>query len=296
MTELEKLQNFVSQATKLYRIDNTSDTLVVEVIRGMNPDPNNCNVLVDRIKIPRGEDLVAFLSSKEVQDKLLAPRDRGILLVDLSRYSKFDTLGQAALLSLLKETIESWLFAQTIFSPRPVIEQIVPTGDGCYVIFHESINDRFARAVCGIKAELHCRQVRLLSQIGVPSDDLLVQVVMACHLGNVDFFTDSAGHRNCFGTGMNEAARILELGKKAAKETFPDLSLDGTVFVSATTVNQARQIELFMNRSGISPRITISDLGKQLDKHEIEHHIYWIQGLSNHVAILFYSVVKGVDS
>ena len=47
MTEIENIRKMVGQATKLNRIDTESNPVVIEVIRGINPDPSNFNVLDD---------------------------------------------------------------------------------------------------------------------------------------------------------------------------------------------------------------------------------------------------------
>jgi len=231
-----------------------------------------------------------FLQSRAVQEKLLRPQVRGIVLLDVVGYSRRDTRGQAAILTLLNDAIQSTLRHQNLFSVAKTVEQIIPTGDGCYVVFHESLNDRFVRVVTGIRAGLFCKQFRMFKKTGHQGHFReKVQVTMACHLGEVDFFVDAAGNRNCYGTGMNDTARILDLGKRAAGQQFAGSSTAGTVFVSRAALPQAMFVTENLNKLCGSDEANVTVLGTFVDKHGFDHQISWLTGLSNNLVLPFHS-------
>ena len=101
--------------------------------------------------ILRSHPIEQYLKSDEIESIKYAPKERGLLLIDVVGYSKYDTLGQAAIISIFKQSLDSALLTAKIFSEIKVIEQIIPNGDGCYVVFSEQINDRFLRIVLAVK-------------------------------------------------------------------------------------------------------------------------------------------------
>lgn len=286
---LEELKKAINLTTKLHCINLNADPLEVDFIRGINKTTKDCDVTVDRVLIPKTSEAIDYLSSSEVQAKIFNPKKRGIILLDIVGYSRFDTFGQAAFLTILKDTLTNAFASQAIFSTATPIKQFVPTGDGCYIVFDEAFNDRFIRAVCGIKSELFCHQVRLLRETGqaIPPASSLVQAYMGCHLGEVDFFVDISGNMNCYGTGMNETARILDLGKReiAAREQ----NVEGTAFIGEELLTQAKELE----KPPI--KISVEDIGTHKDKHGFEFHIFWIKDIPNHATIAFDSSQTGIS-
>lgn len=290
MEEYYNLKKEVEAATKLSRIDSSGDPVVVEAVLGLQLFRNGSKAKTKMITARRSEKVLDYLASVPVQEKLLDPKKRGIILLDVVGYSRHDTSAQAAILSLLNDTIKSSLRHQNIFSSDKTIEQIIPTGDGCYVVFHHSLNLRFFRAVCGIKAGLHCRQIRMVKQSDENAADELLQITIACHLGEVDFFTDAAGNRNCFGDGMNNCARILDLGKSHVKKEWPNRKIAGTVFFGAEVLAQAWFVMENLNKAYGKDEAQLTHLGIHKDKHGFDHDISWLTGISNHIALPFHSI------
>jgi len=105
------------------------------LVRGIDLSRTPPNVLVTVNDIRKTEGAVELLQSEEIKPYLYAPRICGIVLIDVVGYSIYETLGQAAILSLLKESINIALVAQKIYSTDTIIELLVPTGDGCYFVF-----------------------------------------------------------------------------------------------------------------------------------------------------------------
>lgn len=288
MSRVETLKQLLA-GCKLRSVDPTSDPPTVEIIAGLRADPTNPEVLTRVLPLPRTEEIINHLNSSEMNEKLLVPKERGLVLVDVVGYSLYDALGQAAILALLQQTVETARFALGLFSGSAIIEQIVPTGDGCYFILAEHLNDRFVRAALAITAGLHHEQVHQLKAFDLAVEPQhLIQVTIACHLGAVDFFRDVAGNRNCFGPGMNEAARILDLGKKAAKSHYRGQEIANTIFFGAELLPQITPIKEHLRSIQAQPQAEIYDLGKRRDK--LTH-----LDLPSHVAITFDSLHDGLQ-
>jgi hypothetical protein len=293
MSDVETLRRLLENV-KLRSIN--TDPPSVEIIVGFDGDPANPKVLTHVLRLPRTQAIIDYLNSSEVQEKLLAPRERGVILVDVVGYSRYDALGQAAILVLLQQAIDAGLFAQSLFSRAAVIEQIVPTGDGCYFVFQEHLNDKFARAALAVIAGLTVEQMRLRKKFDLPVEpEHFVEITIACHLGVVDFFQDVTGNRNCFGPGMNETARILDLGKQAAGQAQPGQAIANTVFFGAELLPQMTTIRDYLNSLQAARGVEIHDLGSPTDKHDVPHPIYWLTNPPSHLAVAFDSLHGGLQ-
>lgn len=288
MSDVETLRRLLEHV-KLRTVDTVSDPPTIEIIVGFDADPTDPKVLTSVSRFPRTQAVIDYLNSSEVQDRLLAPRQRGIILVDVVGYSRYDALGQAAILALLQQAVDTSRFASGLFSSGAIIEQIVPTGDGCYFVFQEHLNDKFARVALAISAGFTVEQLRMRKKFELPIElQHLVEITTACHLGVVDVFQDVAGNRNFFGPGMNDAARILDLGKRAAaRRSQPSPAVPNTIFFGAELLPQMTPIADFLNSLQTTQGVEIHDPGNQVDKHDNPHPIYWLTDPPRHLAIAF---------
>ena len=126
---------------KLLAIQQDGDDTVVTVVRGLclGDEPS---VLTDALRFASSPELSAFLATPEIQQKLFRPSKRGIVLVDVAGYSKFDTKGQSAILTTFYEALQLAQLSNDLFLSDPSIDQIIPTGDGCFIVFTSNVTDR----------------------------------------------------------------------------------------------------------------------------------------------------------
>ncbi len=174
---------------------------IIHVQRGINCHENYIKEINDKIK---NKELVVY-----------DPSQYGIVLVDISGYSKGNTQYQAALLSLFHQYIKQNIQIYQIFSPFEIVEGFVPTGDGCYIIFNKNINDRILRLGFALISGFKTFQYQTLRQkkdLKLVSKFLTLRV--SCIIGECSEFVDLSERINYFGTGMNEAARVLNYGRK----------------------------------------------------------------------------------
>lgn len=288
--KLEELSKFLKSVTKIYPTEYSADKIKITYILTMDVNTDRPTVLCKSIEIDYSSEIEQYLKSSEVESLIYAPKERGILLIDVVEYSKYDTLGQAAIISIFKQSLNSALLRLKMFSEIKAIEQIIPTGDGCYVVFSEQINDRFLWAVPAVKLEMYCLQGLWLKKSNQKDTGARIKIRMACELGEVDFFIDSAENRNCYGIGMNETERILCCGKKEVGEKYPNQVTEDTVFIGEKVLGQASNIMNYLNSISSSPEVKIIDLGELFDKHKEKRRVWWIIGLPKNVAATFHSI------
>lgn len=101
---------------------------------------------------------------------------------------------------------------------------------------------------------------------------------ISCTLGETDFFYDISGNRNCYGIGLNEAARILFSGQNEILTKYSNEDSLDSVFFDKTVLNQASSlIKSLTKNSSYFP--TIKDLGYIADKHDKKRQIWWLKDL-----------------
>lgn len=212
MTELnlEELRSQAGSWHKVLKVERAAQSITLTVVRGLSLR-DGVSILTDEFRLKRAPELEAYLSCDAFQRKLFVPSRRGIVLVDVAGYSRFDTRGQSAILTMLYESLQLAQLSNDLFSREPSIDQIVPTGDGCFIVFKPEVNDRVFKSVFSIHASFCTQQKRLLKSVGNQTETQVVGIRLACHLGEVDFIIDAAGNRNAYGTGLNEAMRTLQV-------------------------------------------------------------------------------------
>ncbi len=273
-------------------IEKTDSNITICCILGVRASVKG--LIVESFEYERIPELEALLQEEEIQHHIFQPSMYGILLIDIVGYSLFPTIGQAALLAILQQTIESAKIGLAVGARGKIIEQIIPTGDGCYFIFDKSLTKRFLRFALALLSGLRIDQEILLEEAGLPinADDTINILVAGC-IGELDFFTDLAGNRNCFGVGMNEAERILTCGKKELLRLGQTQEkINNTVFIHENILEQARFIQFALD-STTEP--AICDLGILADKHGMARRVYWMNNFSKNVALTFYAWNEEVD-
>jgi len=288
MTEAQKnLENIRKAASgwhKLLQIRKEGEQTIVTIVRGFRGGESP-EIFADDWRLATSPELDAFLASPEIQQKLYQPSKRGIVLVDIAGYSKYDTKSQSAILSMFYEGLRLSTFSNDLFSRDSNVDQVVPTGDGCYIIYKPNVADRVLRSVFGIHASFYIHQMRMLRG---KTDLKAVEplgIRFACHVGEVDFIVDAAEHRNAYGTGLNEAARILAGGREALKKKTGE-DPTGVVYFDKVLEPQAKPFcQHFASFKNISLKLV--DFGRVKVKHDLEFDLQCLTGLPKNVGLPF---------
>ena len=287
---ISSLNEIIDRGMKIYHVDEGNGK--IQIIEGIEIKNGNTEVLVSSYKLDLTEEFKNYIQSDKFQNALFKPTKRGIILIDIAGYSKGNTLYQASALSIFNQVIKLSLSKSYLLSNKKNVEQIVPTGDGCYIVFNESINDRFFRIIFMIVSQMNVIQNRVLMKFNKkPSDENKFHIRVGCTLNEVDIFHDASGHINCYGIGMNEAARILNYGYKEVKEKYNDESID-TIFIDESVYDQAKSLVDWIK--SISQKGEIIDLGEISDKHDMKRNIWWIKNLPKNLAIHLYSLEESI--
>lgn len=278
---VDNLNDIIGSGIKIHSANQ--EIQQVRIINGLEKQNEKAEVYISAHNIPFDEELKEFIQSEKFQNALFRPVRRGILLIDIAGFSKGDTLHQAAVLSVFNQVIKYSLDALKSFSDRPVVEQIIPTGDGCYIVFNEDINSTFFRAVLTINSAMHAVQGKIAERFeknGKEYDKLRVRI--GCTLQETDFFYDVTGQRNCYGVGMNEAARILSYGQKEAELRFQNTDTIGSLFFDETLMEQAKPILDTLKK--IQRNMIFEKMCDVADKHGITRTIYWLNNLPRNLS------------
>jgi len=286
---LENAQRDAKTWHKVLDVQHDGDYTVVTVVRGLSLG-DEPSVLADALRFLSSPELSAFLATPEIQQKLFRPTKRGIVLVDVAGYSKFDTRGQSGILTIFYEGLQLAKFSNDLFSRDPSIDQIVPTGDGCFIVFKPSVTNRILQSVFSIQSSFYCHQKRLLKKCGKAHITDVLGIRLACHVGDVDFIIDAAGNRNAYGTGLNETARILQYGCPALEKKLGGDAPTGVAFFSKELDSQAKPLIDYFDRLQLKgEQVKLVDLGKVMAKHDLELELRCFTNLPNHVGFPFNS-------
>lgn len=291
-TDIDNLKLLLKNCVKIYNIEYTDKEVKIGVIRGVDITSMQPEVLVTNCNVKKTSDIENLLASDIVKQKIYNPINRGIILVDIVGYSKGDTLMQGVYLQIFQNAINRTLSFLEIYTKGKFVEQIVASGDGCYIIFNEELNDRFFKVVFGIISQFHVLQNQVLKEFSRSfKEGDRIKLRIGCVIGETDFFTDLSGNRNCFGTGMNEAARILSCGEKEAKKIHSDEVTDiteNTIFIGESVYPQSNQIILWLTNN-LNQKCYLDELGNLEDKHGTKRKVWWMRGLSLYFALNLFS-------
>ena len=283
--DLDGLRRQADSWHKVLKVTRESRKVFITVVRGLNPGGQTA-VVTDDFELKRSPEVDAYLDSAEFQRKLFQPSIRGIVLVDVAGYSRFDTRGQSAILTMFYESLQLAELSNDLFSREPSIDQIVPTGDGCFIVFKPEVNDGVFKSVFSIHASFCAYQKRLLKRFGAGAGAEVLGIRLACHLGDVDFIVDSAGNRNAYGTGLNETARILHYGRAALKKRLNGQDPVSVAFYGPDLHSQASALARYFQRlPGVKVRMI--DLENVTTKHNLPIVLRCITDLPTHILVPF---------
>jgi hypothetical protein len=272
---------------KVLDIRKDGEHTVVRVVRGLSLG-NEPIVLADALRFTMSPELDMFLATPEIQQKLFRSSKRGIVLIDVAGYSRFDTRGQSAILTTFYEGLQLAQFSNDLFSRDSSIDQIIPTGDGCFIVFKSDVTDRVLQSVFSIQSSIYTYQRRLLKKFGKADIKEVLGIRLACHVGDVDFIIDAAGNRNAYGTGLNETARILQYGRPALMEKLGGEDTTGVAFFEKELDVQAKPIASFIETLKIE-QVKLVDLGPVNAKHDLKLELRCFTHLPNHLGFPFNS-------
>ncbi|MEP7317666.1 MAG: hypothetical protein ABI921_02965 [Panacibacter sp.] len=270
-----ELTRMVNYGKKIAEVDEGNQ--IVKFIEGVCLTTSGHEILYSSIQVTP-EQIKDLQESYRYSYALFKPTKCGVILIDVADYSIGDNLYQAAILNILNSAIQNSI--RKIKIPpngKPLFRQIISTGDGYYIIFHEQINEKFFGAAITFISEFFKVQEMLFKKHEINADvNKMLHIRIACTLNDVDFFSNVIGGNNCFGTGLNEASRILSCGRKKVKDDFDDDAFD-TIFFDETLLEQAT---IYINKLNTSPflsHIQLIELGTQKDKHGKERDIWWVK-------------------
>lgn len=274
---------------KVLKIERGRQYLTLTVVRGLSLQ-GQPSVLTEDFQLPRLAEIEAFLASREFRRKLFSPSTRGIVLVDVAGYSRYDTRAQSAILTMFYESLQLAQLSNDLFAGEPSIDQIVPTGDGCFIVFKPEVNDRVFNSVFSIHASFCTHQKRLLKKVRTDPTPEVVGIRLACHLGDVDFIVDAAGNRNAYGTGLNETAGILQSGRTALKARLGGHDPVSVAFYGLELHAQAQALcSYFQGLPGV--KVSLIDLETVTTKHDLPIVLRCVTDLPEHVLVPFHSPI-----
>lgn len=271
-----KIEEFIDSGVKIINID--ADNQLVKFVECVVVENGRSKPFFTNIHVKEGEQFQKMLRSKRFKDSIFDPRDRGILLMDVAGYSKHDILYQASILSLFNQAIKHSLKRFSSRLGSKCLEQIIPTGDGCYIIFNACMNDYFLKAAYTVFSEMNKVQNDLIGKYSnKPNACEKMFLRFGCTIDKTDFFIDPNGRRNCYGTGMNEAERILKLGQQRVEISDGEKDTCDSFFIDRKLFDQAEELMSLLRKGGDAP--VLSDLGKVSDKHGHSRKIGWLHHL-----------------
>ncbi len=282
---IEKLTDLVEKGAKIYKVDEFNKT--IQIIEGIVFNKNEPNILISKYGIRYTRGLKAFIKTNKFQDAMFRPVKRGVLLIDIVDYSKGNSLYFASLLTVFNKVLHHVIVKlKTI---NKLVEQIIPSGDGCYLVFNENINNSFFKIVLIILNEMNNLQDDILeNHLKIRNTDNKLHLRISCTLNETDFFYDISGNRNCYGIALNEASRILHLAQNEIAAKYPNEDSSNSVFFDETVTEQANSLIKSLNKNS-SYNVSVIDLGRISDKHVIERQIWWMKDLPLNKSIDLYS-------
>jgi len=272
----KKINSLIRSGVKIINTD--TDRQEVNFLECVIIEDGKAKPFYTSIPVTLNEKFNIIRQSKRFKDSLFAPVDRGVLLMDVVGYSRYDTLYQASILSLFNQAIRHSLKKFKSHLGSNCLEQVVPTGDGCFIIFNECTNPYFLKAAYTLFSEMNKVQDKLVGKYACePNACEKIYLRFSCTIDQTDFFFDPTGRRNCYGIGMNEAVRILKLGQEKALKYGSENSTYDSFFIDVKLLCQAEELQELLTSKNYNPVLT--DLGIISDKHGIKRNIRWLHNL-----------------
>lgn len=287
--DLKELRRRASTWHKVLSVTTHESKIFVSVVRGLSLTAGP-SVISEEFQLHATPEIAQYLAAAEFQRKLFRPSKRGIVLVDVAGYSRYDTAGQSAILSMFYESLQWAEFSNDLFSGEPSIDQIVPTGDGCFIVFKPEVAESVFKAAFSIHASFCIYQKRLVSKTKAEVTAETIGIRLACQVGDVDFIVDAAGNRNAYGTGLNETARILQYGRSALRKHLSGQDPVSVAFYRSDLHPQADALaRSFRHLPDVQAKLI--DLGTVTTKHDHLLQLRCIKDLPRHILFPFNSPI-----
>ena len=284
----EKLVHLIESGTKIYKVDETNDK--IQIIEGIVFTKDEPDILISKYNIDFTDKLKKFIVSERCQDAIFNPKKRGVILIDIVDYSKGNSLYFASLLTIFNTVLNHIVLK--LDNINKLVEQIIPTGDGCFLVFNETTNSSFFQIVLIIINEMNNYQDKILKKFYKKQNtDNKLHIRISCTLGETDFFYDISGNRNCYGIALNEAARVLAAGQKEILINYPNENSLNTVFFDDTVLGQANSLIVKLHKNSLYYP-SIKNLGYIADKHMIKRQIWWLKDLPMDSSLDLYFDIK----
>jgi hypothetical protein len=285
---IKRLSHLIESGTKIYEVDEPNGK--IEIIEGIVFTKDEPDILISKYRIDFTDQLKRFIKSDKFQDSIFKPKKRGVLLIDIVDYSKGNSLYLASILTVFNTVLNRIVLK--LENINKLVEQIIPFGDGCYLVFNETINTSFFKTVLIIINEMNNFQDIILKKFSKKrTADNKLHIRISCTLGETDFFYDISGNRNCYGIALNEAARLLNYGQNEILRKYPDERALNSVFFDETVLAQAKSLIKRLNKNSLY-HPSIKDLGYVTDKHKIKRQIWWLTDLPMDSSIDLYFELK----
>ncbi|MBF0368544.1 MAG: hypothetical protein HQL52_03715 [Magnetococcales bacterium] len=129
-----------------------------------------------------------------------------ILLLDVVDFSTLRDEDQFTTVSIINHGIIDaihFIGIPAVLDEREIVRGMVPTGDGCYLILHESLMGYAPILALGLRNIILFKS-RQASQV-------FSGIRLSVHNGVVIPFQDATGKVNYIGSGMNDCARLQSL-------------------------------------------------------------------------------------
>ena len=169
---LKELKSLIRSGVKIVDVD--SDNKKIRFIECVMVEDNVTKPYFINIPFHESKEFQDVMQSKRFEESLFAPIDRAVLLIDVAGYSRYDTLYQSSVLSLFNQAFKHSLKQFKRLSGNDCLEQIIPTGDGCFVVFNECVNEYVLKA-----AYILCIK-SLIKIIGDQSSKLVKESCFTC--------------------------------------------------------------------------------------------------------------------
>lgn len=132
-----------------------------------------------------------------------------IILIDIANFSKNNSRQQILYIYLFQKFLR--IFNIQYFAKNKImcheaiqISNFIPTGDGCYMIANKCSANGAVDFLCSLISEF--KKIK-------DSDGKNIPIRVGALIGKCIPFMDIAHHKNYFGDGMNETARVLTGGQ-----------------------------------------------------------------------------------
>ncbi len=267
------IEELIDSGVKIHKLDKLKQK--ISLIEGLVISDNEPKILISNYKFKQDALFDTLEQSSKFEHALYNPIFKGVILIDVADYSKGNSLYFAAILATFSKLINTLI--KKLKDEDALLDQIIPTGDGCYLVFNEKLNNSFFKIVLIILHEMNELQNQILKKYSKDRHHInKLHLRISCTLNEIDYFYDVAGNRNCYGLALNEASRILKLGQNFIYQNYPEGNSLDSVFFDKTVLAQANSLDKKLQKNHKVKSI-INYLGKVTDKHGLDREIWWMK-------------------